>query len=152
MAKFLVMVLGFIIGVSATLALEFGLLFVIGEVFHSRFVPRGFGWFMLPFFVGFAVARIAPEVPEISKFIKEGLLRSFWATRPLTRFMIVAPIFWVVGVGLYVLIFEPYGYMTSSDYRHMAKVMMFPPVILVAAYFVYIKLISPNSRGESNET
>ena len=45
----------------------------------------------------------------------------------------------------YILLFEPYGYrVTSRDYEHIFKVLLFPPVVLVISYFVYNKLIKPS--------
>lgn len=147
MKTWLIRVVGFIVGAGIAMALEVGLLLLLGELFDKRLMPRGLGWLVIPIIVGISAAKIAPELGPLSKFAKQGLVANFWKASPLTRFIVVAPIFWILGVGAYVLVFEPYGYMYSSDYAHMFKIMLFPPVVLIAGYFAYEKLVLPNKNN-----
>ena len=138
-------IIGFVAGAAVTFLLEYALLVLLGEIFDRRFLPRSAGWVIMPLVVGTAIAKIAPEIIPTSKLAKQGIIKSYWNASPLARFVVVAPVFWVLAVSAYILLFEPYGYrVTSRDYEHMFKVLLFPPVVLVIGYFVYNKLIKPS--------
>lgn len=80
-------------------------------------------------------------------------VRKFWNSSSTVRALVVAPVFWVACVGAFIWLFEPYGgYMSSSDYSHMYKVMIFPSILLGAGCIVYFKLIKPKTIGSSEET
>lgn len=150
MKIWLLRIIGFIVGAGLALALEVGLLLLLNEFLDKGLIPRGPGWLVIPIIAGINAAKIAPELGLLSKFEKQGPVANFWKASPLTRFIVVVPIFWILGVGAYVLVFEPYGYrMHSSEYAHMFKIMLFPPAILIAGYFTYVKLILPSKN--SNE-
>jgi|AntRauTorckE5430_2_1112549.scaffolds.fasta_scaffold02496_2 hypothetical protein len=81
------------------------------------------------------------------------LITKFWSASSAARALVVVPVFWIACVGVFVWLFEPYGgYMSSSDYTHMYKVMLFPPLLLGGGSFVYFKLIKPKSVTARKET
>ena len=98
---------------------------------------------------------IEPERPSSIQFDLEtnnelltnriGLLEKFKQTTRIARLLIVSPIFWTASVILFVLFFEPYGYMSSDDYVHLFKILIFPPILIILAYYLYTKVISPVS-------
>ncbi|HIO29937.1 hypothetical protein [Marinobacter salarius] len=81
------------------------------------------------------------------------LVRKFWNCSSIVRALLVAPVFWIACVGAFIWLFEPYGgYMSSSDFSHMYKVMVFPPLLLGAGCSAYFKLIKPKTTGSTKET
>lgn len=49
-------------------------------------------------------------------------------------------VFWIASVIFFVFLFSPYGEMSSSDYIHFIKVVLFLPILIVFAYFIYFKV------------
>ncbi|HAT8521827.1 TPA: hypothetical protein I7190_26795 [Vibrio vulnificus] len=145
MKVWLLRIFGFIVGTALAFAFEFALLLIINEVFDTRLVPRGIGWVAIPFFIGVGAAKLAPELSYFTKFKQTSFKQWFWSRSTVTRIVVIAPIFWICSVALYVFLFEPYGYMRDRDYMHMLKVMLFPTAILVVGHMVYLKLIVPKS-------
>lgn len=148
MKVWLLRILGFIIGTVLAFAFEFALLLIVNEVFEVRLLPRGIGWVAIPIFIGISAAKLAPRIERFPKFndfkFKQlNLSKIFWEASKITRIVFVAPIFWICSVILYVFLFDPYGvYMSDREYLHMFKVMLFPPIILIAGRVVYSKFIS----------
>ncbi len=79
---------------------------------------------------------------------------AFWKASPNTRLVILAGVFWLVAVPVYVFLFEPYstGWVTidSDDCIHMLKVMLFPIALLAAGYYAYMNLVTDKSSEESD--
>lgn len=149
MAKlWLYRIAGFVVGAGLTFVLEVGFLLFLGELFGKRLMPRGLGWVILPILAGIALARVAPDLGPVGRFASTALVRNFWSASPLGRLVVVAPVFWILAVGAYVILFEPYGDMYSSDYIHMMKVMLFPSILFIVGYLSYKKLI----LGKKNTT
>lgn len=55
------------------------------------------------------------------------------------RIVIFGTILWILIVLSYVLLFEPYGYMSDDDIIHMIKVTLFPPSVAWFSFFLYSK-------------
>ena len=48
----------------------------------------------------------------------------------------------------FVFMFEPYGsYVSDSEWWQVVKIIVFPPVVAVAGYFLYVKVIKQENRG-----
>jgi hypothetical protein len=71
-------------------------------------------------------------VPSVKKQLIMAILKPFLP-------FFIALISWVFCVGLYVWLFEPYGYMNKNNWWHLLKVIVFPIVI---SGVVYLSLIS----------
>lgn len=143
MKVWLLRILGFIVGTGLAFIFEFSLLLIINEVFDTRLIPKGIGWVAIPFCIGIGAAKLAPELNYFRQFKQFSFKHWFWSSATVTRIVVIAPIFWICSVTLYVFLFEPYGYMSDRDYMHMLKVMLFPSAILVVGNIVYLKLIAP---------
>lgn len=145
--------IGFVVGAGLAILLEFMFLMLFSALAGKQLVPRGLGCVVFPVVAGIAAARLAPEVGPLGRYASLALVKRFWAASATTRLVVVAPVFWVLAVGAFVVVFEPYGFrMYSSEYAHMFKVMFFPPVVLVAGYFAYKKLILGNDKKQKDET
>jgi len=153
MKIWLLRIAGFIVGTGLAVLLELVLLMLLSGLFGKQLMPRGLGWFVLPIVAGIACARVAPELGPLGRYASFVLVKNFWSASPASRLVVVAPVFWVLAVGAFVVVFGPYGYsMSSSEYEHMMKVMFFPPAILVAGYFVYKKLVLGRDNNSKDET
>lgn len=152
-------IIGFVIGFVAAVLLEAALVGLLSWIFDARLTGRGLGWIVLPITAGAGCASLAAEIgknPEIAFSALENffasayskLIRICWSSNKTKRSAIIFPLLWIAFVGLYVLLFRPYGYMSSSDFHHMYKVMLFPPSVILVTYFVYKKLISNSDNNE----
>jgi len=63
-----------------------------------------------------------------------------------TRIYIAASSFWLFLVPAFVLVFEPYGYLSDSDIAHLLKVMFFPPAALIFGHFLYMKVVKQQAE------
>lgn len=139
-------IIGFIIGAGVTFGLELWLFETFKGSFGVRTLPLPVLWLISPLFVGLILGNQASKFALRANDPEKGFKRRFWDTSPLGRFVIVAPMLWVMFVAAYVLVFEPYGYsIHSKEWTHMLKIMLFPPAVLVICYFTYIKLIRPKN-------
>lgn len=141
MKIFLVRIFGFVIGACVALVAEAALFFLVQGILGTRLTPHGLLWIGLPILIGISVSKVLPEMQFFSKFIHSSFRKRFWRSNPITRIIVVGPIFWICSVGAYVYTFEPYGYMSHRDYTHMFKIMLFPSVVLITAYFVYSRIV-----------
>lgn len=69
-----------------------------------------------------------------------------WKTRKDIRLWCFGSIYWLIGVFLFVAIFDPYnngswGYMNDDEWLHMFLVMLVPPIFIGSAKYVYEKHI-----------
>ncbi|BCS88630.1 hypothetical protein [Pseudodesulfovibrio sediminis] len=72
----------------------------------------------------------------------EGESVSWWDGLSMaTRAWIVGSLFWMAVVLVYVVIFKPYGGMSTRDIIHMIKVMFFPPLVANVGYSLYAKFV-----------
>lgn len=64
-----------------------------------------------------------------------------------TRVLLAGSGFWALVVLAFVLMFEPYGsYVSDSEWWQVVKIVVFPPVVVVAGYFLYSKVIKQESQ------
>lgn len=139
-------IIGFTLGALAVLAVEMLILYSL------NLNPRGATWLILPILAGVASSSMLAELWQSENSFIGRMKNKFWLTSSVNRLLIVLPLFWVFVVGVYVWIFSPYGgYMSSSEYFHMYKIMAFPPCMLLLCCFIYFKLINPKTNSESSE-
>lgn len=136
---------GFIVGAMLATGIEVGLLLLVNELSGRDFMPRGPGWLLLPIGLGIAVSAAAPEIWLRIERGDFSAVQKFRSASVLGRAAIVFSLFWVLCVGAYVWLFEPYGYMGDSDYSHMYKIMLFPVAVVWAGLFVYKRFIASSS-------
>jgi hypothetical protein len=146
-----VRIIGFVIGAAIAVAIEVGLLLLINGLSGHNFMPRGPGWLLLPIGLGVTSSRAAPDIWVRIERGDFRLLQRFKSASALSRAAMVFSPFWVLCVGLYVWLFEPYGYMSDSDYHHMYKVMFFPVAVIWAGLFVYRKFVASTNVGQAAE-
>lgn len=61
---------------------------------------------------------------------------------PVGRAIMFGSVFWAFAVLAFVLLFEPYGsYMSSSDWFHVSKIVLFPPLLAFVGRFLFVKAI-----------
>lgn len=139
----------FLVGAIIAFTIEVILIMILGAIFDSRITPRGIGWIFLPIIIGSAFAKFAPFVAaDLPKF-KQRLLDEITSLSKATRLVIAASFLWFFSVGLYVLLFDPYGYRISpQEMSRMLKVMLFPALILGIGCFIYKKFIVVPSSSE----
>lgn len=68
------------------------------------------------------------------------------------RVIISGAIIWCLSVFAYVSIFSPYGEsMWEEDMIHMAKVLLFPPVVVLCGYLLYRNFVSEEKGVSGHE-
>ena len=68
------------------------------------------------------------------------------------RILLAGSAFWALVVLAFVFMFEPYGsYVSDSEWWQVVKIIVFPPVVAVAGYFLYVKVIKQENRGSEEE-
>jgi len=72
----------------------------------------------------------------------EGVSRKFAKASFGNRALIAGSGFWALVVLAFVFMFEPYGrYVSDSEWWQVAKIIVFPPVVVAIGYFLYNKVI-----------
>lgn len=138
-------VLGFLLGGFV------GILFVVIIAHLTNRVALAM--VIIPILSGAAGSHFLVSLCNAPDSIGGRLVEKFWSASSTARALLVAPAFWIACVGVFVWFFEPYGgYMSSSDFTHMYKVMLFPPLLLGAGSFVYFKLVKPKAAAAREET
>jgi len=129
---------GFFIGAILGFLILISVLFVVSALSGNNLSPRGPAWLIIPISFGFATAGYAPILwLSIEKHFVVSILK----LSKSTRLFLAATIFWVVTVGIYVYMFEPYGYITDVERIHLLKVIIFPVVIYFLGLFIYKKIM-----------
>jgi hypothetical protein len=68
------------------------------------------------------------------------------------RTLLAGSAFWTLVVLAFVFMFEPYGrYVSDSEWWQVIKIIVFPPVVSVAGYFLYVKVIKQEQRNTNEE-
>jgi len=144
-------IIAFVTGLSVGFALEFGLLWLISELFDRHFVPRGgLGWIVFPIITGIAFVRIF-SAPEVLLELFVAKFRSFSKAK---RAFLAGSGLWFLLVLGFILTFRPeladrsfemslYLY-TFSGYLYwfaVAKIIFFPLAFAALAYWVYTRLV-----------
>jgi hypothetical protein len=58
------------------------------------------------------------------------------------RAIIFGSVFWAFAVLVFVFLFEPYGsYMSDSDWLHVLKIVLFPPLLAFVGRLLFVKVI-----------
>jgi len=143
--------IAFITGLVIGFAFEFGLLWLINELFDTYLTPRGgLGWIVFPIICGIAFVRIfsAPKV-LLELFIVK--FRSFSKTK---RVFLAGSGLWGLAVLSYIVMFRPelanrsfesslylYTYSGYLYWIQVAKIILFPVAFATLAYWVYTRLV-----------
>jgi hypothetical protein len=140
MKEFIIRILCFILGFSITFGILIFIIVAVNEVSSSNLRPRG-GIFIPPIIVGI---HFFGEYLYISNWIMNLYKKVFLPSESKNSILYYKllkyfSIIWTIIVCLYVALFEPYGYMHSSDVEHMMKVIFFPIIILIIGYVIYVK-------------
>jgi hypothetical protein len=90
---------------------------------------------VLPFITAFFGFKIGPELfMLVQEFLGDA--------GPLTRLVLIGPVFWAAVVLAYVFVFEPFGYrMDDADWLFVAKIILFPTGVLWAGIWVVRKFV-----------
>jgi hypothetical protein len=129
---------GFFIGATIGFVILISVLFVISALSESNLSPRGPAWLIVPISFGFAIASYAPLLwLSIEKYLVGWILK----LSKSTRLFLAAIAIWASSVGIYVYMFEPYGYITNTERIHLLKVIIFPIVIYYIGLFIYKKIV-----------
>ncbi|RGP37735.1 hypothetical protein [Pseudotabrizicola alkalilacus] len=90
---------------------------------------------VLPFVTAFYGFKIGPELfAAVQEFLGDA--------GPLTRLVMIGPVFWAAVVLAYVFVFEPFGYSISDDeWLLAAKIILFPTGVLWAGIWVARRFI-----------
>lgn len=91
--------------------------------------------FILPLVTMIYGLRIGPDLVALI----QDLLGN---TGPLTRLVLIGPLFWGIVVIAYVFVFEPFGYYTrTDDWIFVAKIILFPAMVLWVGAWVVKQII-----------
>ena len=87
---------------------------------------------LITLFIGF---KIGPDLfPIVQEFLGDA--------GPMTRLVLIGPVFWGLVVLAYVLVFEPFGYrMYSSDWMFVAKIVLFPTAVLWSGIWIVKRFV-----------
>jgi len=90
---------------------------------------------VLPFITAFYGFKIGPELfSSVQGFLGDA--------GPLTRLILVGPVFWAAVVLAYILVFEPFGYrMHDDDWLFASKIILFPTGVLWCGAWVLKRLV-----------
>lgn len=133
---------GFLIGLAVGAAVMFLGAVLLSALFQRPIIPRGIGWFVMIFLFAYWTSKAAPTFWVRLEEGKLPLFIKFKTASTSTRAVVVLSVFWICAVGLFVFLFNPYGYMYQDDYAHMLKVMIYPPTLGVAGLIAYVKLFA----------
>lgn len=124
--RWVLKVLGFVLGFAVAVAFEFLLLWVVSEIFDHTFYPRGLGWLVIPFTAGVAGAAWLPS------FQPDRISRLFGGSREM-RLYVAGGASWLLLVLGYVFVAEPFGYyIGEDDWITIFKWLLVPPVLALA--------------------
>jgi len=89
---------------------------------------------------------------EMSCLPIEAVAHRFSGSSFANRALFAGSAFWALVVLAFVFMFEPYGrYVSDSEWWQVVKIIVFPPVVLVAGYFLYVKVIKQENRDAEDE-
>ena len=89
---------------------------------------------------------------EMSGLSIEAVAHKFSRSSFANRALFAGSAFWALVVLAFVFMFEPYGrYVSDSEWWQVVKIIVFPPVVLVAGYFLYVKVIKQENRDAEDE-
>ena len=107
--------------------------------------PTGslFGWVFDPIIIFIMVFMYRGL--KVSSYLRTiSPIKFFLRLTKNAKIVVFLTTLWVLGVALYVFLFEPYGSsMYYDDYIHMLKVTSFPIVLTWIGYVAYPKIITP---------
>ncbi|WP_417712173.1 hypothetical protein [Roseibium aggregatum] len=116
-------ILGFLICFAITSGALIALLVIVSEIFNSRFVPRGLGWFVVPVLGGWFGWKFGTQV-GIESVLGRIQIEQRLANR-LTRIWVAGSSLWLVSSAFYLLVGEPYGsYVSDDEYIHFFSVVL----------------------------
>lgn len=135
MKRLPLMLLGFVVCAGVVLVLEFALLYAIQEGTHSRIMPRGIGWFLVPFAAGIGGAKLFAHLAIFKAETWRNLSTTSAHIDRHFRLMLVGAAAWFIGYIGYWFIAEPFGYsMNSRETWEFVRTLLIPPVGFVALY------------------
>jgi hypothetical protein len=66
---------------------------------------------------------------------------------PINRTLIAGSAFWASVILAFIFVFEPYGdYVSDIEWWQVVKIIIFPPVVVISGYILYIKVIKQDSH------
>jgi hypothetical protein len=122
--------LGFILGTSIGLAIEFALLALVESMASRHYNPVGLGWVVLPISLGLGLARVGLAVDGATLILKVA-----GGAKPLKAYA-AGCVAWFLGIVGWLAIAEPYRYryrLRDEDWMFLAKLALVPPVLLFVA-------------------
>ena len=82
----------------------------------------------------------------------ETVTNKFSRSSFANRALLAGSAFWALVVLAFVFMFEPYGrYVSDSEWWQVIKIIVFPPVVSVAGYFLFVKVINQEKKGSDEE-
>lgn len=150
--------IAFITGLVIGFAFEFGLLWLINELFDTYLTPRGgLGWIVFPIICGTAFVRIFSDpkvLLELLNVFLELFIAKFRSFSKTKRVFLAGLGLWGLAVLSYIVTFRPwlanlsfemslYLY-TFSGYLYwiqVAKIIFFPVAFATLTYWVYTRLV-----------
>jgi hypothetical protein len=146
---------GFVVGILVAYLMECVFLWVISAL-TRQWIWSGNQWgntmpkvgcfgAVLAAIAGVACAYAVPELGPAGRYARVGLVRKFWSVSPASRLLLAAPLFWILGLAAFVILFDPFHsaaienfYVQKDSHRFVVKLMFFPPAVFGAGYLVYI--------------
>ncbi len=92
----------------------------------------------------------AGSISQDAKRVRDSCVRWVAYFKELSfpkRLGIAATGFWALTVCMYVMVFEPYGYLSDDDLWQIMKIVVFPPAVCIAAALVYHYLVRSRDDG-----
>jgi hypothetical protein len=135
-SRFIGAAVGFLIGCIVLIVLYFILQFLmeVFDVSRARF-RAPIALFVFPLITLLIGFKVGPDLfLNVQKFLGDA--------GPMTRLVLIGPVFWGVVVLAYVLVFEPFGYrMYNSDWLFVAKIVLFPTAVLWSGIWIFKSFI-----------
>jgi hypothetical protein len=126
-------IIGAAIGFSCVIFVEFLLVMLLSEIFHSRVTPRGLGWIVIPVIAGVAGWKIGTSIDIKEYFLNKGIRFNCFL-----KIWIAGTSMWIFSVAAFYFTFNPYGsYWSKDDKWQCLLVFVMPPILGIIGIVFY---------------
>ncbi len=130
----------FVVGFLLAATAEGLLVVLINSISRGAYTPVGLGWITLPILAGTATARFLAEksAEDLTLLLTQLALPHMLTVSRGRRIAVAGVTSWLLAVAGYVLVADPFGsYISNREWGALLKWITVPPLVAVAAWFLY---------------